>query len=99
MRVHNRIVEAELRDELLKMHNFEKLNDEKITPYFLSLAKHPHHAESLCDITSDNGTIFENRVDRGNYIKNHFADTYKRLLDTVTDQSISNFLGDTADAR
>ncbi len=94
----NRIVEAELRDKLLKMHNFEKLNDVKITPYFLSLAKRPHHAESLCDITRDDGTIFENRVDRGNYIKNHFASTYKRLPDTVTDQSINEFLGDSADA-
>ncbi len=28
------------------------------------------------------------------YIREYFADTYRKLPDTVTDQSISNFLGD-----
>jgi exonuclease III len=39
----NRIVEGDAREEILKMKNFEHLNNEKITPYFLSLAKKPQH--------------------------------------------------------
>jgi hypothetical protein len=91
------IIEGELRDELMKMHKFEKLNDEKITPYFLSLAKRPHHAESLCDITNNDGTMFESIKTRSNYIKTHFADTYKRLPDQIHEQSINDFLGRTAE--
>jgi hypothetical protein len=33
------IVESELREEVSLIRNFEKLNDEKITPYFMALAK------------------------------------------------------------
>ncbi len=32
----------------------------------------------------------------GEYIKNYFADTYKRVQCDVNDQSINTFLGDTA---
>jgi hypothetical protein len=35
----NKIVDDAMREEILKMRNFEQLNSEKITPYFLSLAK------------------------------------------------------------
>jgi hypothetical protein len=38
-RVLNRVVDDEMREEVLKMRKFEQLNNEKITPYFLSLAK------------------------------------------------------------
>jgi hypothetical protein len=37
----DRIIELELREEVVKMKKFERLNNEKITPYFLSLAKQP----------------------------------------------------------
>jgi hypothetical protein len=39
----NNIVELDLREEILKMKHFESLNNEKITPYFLSLAKRPQN--------------------------------------------------------
>ncbi len=35
----NKIMDDAMREEILKMRNFEQLNSEKITPYFLSLAK------------------------------------------------------------
>ncbi len=92
----NRVVEDEMREEILKMRDFEKLNDEKITPYFLSLAKRPQNPEILCDITRDDGAKFSNKHERDNFIKDYFANTYRKLPDTVTDQSISNFLGDVA---
>jgi hypothetical protein len=83
-----------MREEVLKMQDFEKLNNEKITPCFLSLAKRPHNPESLCDVNRDDGTQFESKHDRDLYIRKYFAGTYRKLPDTVTDQSISNFLGD-----
>ncbi len=89
----NRLVESDAREEILKMKNFEHLNNEKITPYFLSLAKKPFHSENLNEIVRDDGTPFDNTRERDQYIKNYYANTYKRVPDTVTDQSISEFLG------
>jgi hypothetical protein len=92
----NRVAEDEMREEVLKMNDFDKLNNEKITPYFLSLAKRPHNPESLCDVNKDDGSQFESKQERDLFIRDYFASTYKKLPDTVTDQSITNFLGDVA---
>jgi hypothetical protein len=78
------------------MKNFESLNNEKITPYFLSLAKRPKNSDCLSHINNADGTPFENREVRGEYIKNYFAETYKRVPCEANNQSISTFLGDTA---
>ncbi len=78
------------------MRKFEHLNNEKITPYFLLLAKKPSNTEDLSDICNDDGTPFDNAAVKDQYIKNYYAATYKKLPDTVHDQSISNFLGDVA---
>jgi hypothetical protein len=64
--------------------------------YFLSLAKKPKNAESLVDIRKDDGSLFESVSERNNYIRNYYADTYKKLPDTVTARTIDNFLGDVA---
>jgi hypothetical protein len=60
----NRAVEDEAREEILKMLDFEQLNNEKITPYFLSLAKRPHCADNLGDIVKDDGSPFESKHER-----------------------------------
>jgi exonuclease III len=92
----NKVAEDEMREEILKMHDFEQLNNEKITPYFLSLAKRPHYPESLCDVNKDDGSQFESKQERDQFIRDYFANTYKKLPDTVTDQSINKFLGEVA---
>jgi hypothetical protein len=89
----NNIVEQDLRKEILKMKHFESLNNEKITPYFLSLAKRPQNSESLSDINNVDGTPFESHEQRSGFIKNYYADTYKRVACNVYDQSISTFFG------
>ncbi len=92
----NNIVELDLREEILKMKHFESLNNEKITPYFLRLAKRPQNSENLSDINNDDGTPFDSREERSSYIKKFYERIYRRVPDTVTEQSINNFLGDTA---
>jgi hypothetical protein len=42
----NKINDDAMREEISKMRNFEQLNSEKITPYFLSLAKKPKNSEN-----------------------------------------------------
>jgi hypothetical protein len=61
------------------------------------LAKKPQHSETLNDIVRDDGTQFDCNTERDQYIKNYYADVYKRVPDTVTDQSISDFLGNVVD--
>jgi hypothetical protein len=53
----NKIVEDDMREEILKMKNFEH---KKITPYFLSLAKKSHNSENLSDIVRNDGKPFNN---------------------------------------
>ncbi len=96
-----RIVDDEMREEVLRMRMFEQLNNEKITPYFLSLAKKPQQSENLLDVRKDNGEPFDNAVERDSYIKNYFAEIFKKTgtndgepNDRV--QSINHFLGDVA---
>jgi hypothetical protein len=75
----NKVADDEMREEVLRMRNFEQLNNEKITPYFLSLAKKPQHSENLLDVCNANGDPFDNALDRDTYIRNYFADTYKKV--------------------
>ncbi len=92
----NKINDDAMKEEISKMRNFEHLNSEKITPYFLSLAKKPKNSESLVDIRKDDGSLFESVSERNNYIRNYYADTYRKLPDTITVHTIDNFLGDVA---
>jgi hypothetical protein len=92
----NKVVDDEMREEVLRMRNFEHLNNEKITPYFLSLAKKPQNSENLLDVCDVNGEPFENAPARDAYIRNYFADTYKKVPEPENCLTIDQFLGDTS---
>jgi hypothetical protein len=53
------IVEIELKEELALVKNFERLNDERITPYFLQLAKTPVKSDSLDTLCKDDSAPFD----------------------------------------
>ncbi len=75
--------------------NFEKLNDEKITPYFMSLAKQSCTDALLSDIRNDNGIDFIDSNDRENYITEYYRDLYRvRANNNIDNDSILHFLGD-----
>jgi hypothetical protein len=91
------LVDGELREELNQHRNFEKLNDEKITPYFMSLAKQSCADALLSDIRNDNGTDFISSAERENYITNYYRDLYQNKdNENVQNDGIINFLGDVA---
>ncbi len=92
----DRIIELELREEVVKMQKFERLNNEKITPYFLSLAKQPNVTCKLSDITKEDGTPFESCAEQNEYIRGYYADTYKRVENGNNNISIESFLGEVA---
>jgi hypothetical protein len=93
----NNIIELDLREEIVKMKNFERLSNEKITPYFLSLAKRPHNSECLSDLNKDDGSPFDDAKHRSDHIVSHFANAYRKQVRVLPENAITSFLGDTAE--
>ena len=69
----NRQTDLELRAEIENLRNFEYLNDEKITPYFVSLAKSNKATATTDSICDDEGNPFNSAVERNNYVRNFYA--------------------------
>ncbi len=94
-RVLNRQLDLEMRTELENSSNFEYLNDEKITPYFVNLAKCNKATATTDSICNDNGDPFPTSQDRNEYVRNFYADLYK-IPDgqqPAADGCIEDFLG------
>ena len=73
------IIETELRTELNKIKNFERLNNEKITPYFLKIAKSSKQDACLSDIKDNNGQHFGSDEERSKHITSYYEEIYKKL--------------------
>ncbi len=91
------MVDSELREELSLHRNFEKLNNEKITPYFMSLARQSCVDALLSDIRNDNGADFISSNERENFITNYYRELYKNKdNNNIEGDAVTNFLGDVA---
>jgi hypothetical protein len=73
----NRQIDLELRSEIENLNSFEYLNDEKITPYFVSLAKNNKAAATTDAICDDNGIPFNSSAERNSFVRNFYANLYK----------------------
>jgi hypothetical protein len=94
----NDIIESELRDELLCYSKFERLNNEKITPYFLKLAQVDTNQHGLDKICDDSGAIFPSANERESYIADFYEQLYKKPIGPERDgQCITEFLSDILD--
>jgi Reverse transcriptase (RNA-dependent DNA polymerase) len=87
--------EQEIRSRLQSSNLYEHLNDEKMTPHFLKLAKVCKRESSLDEIKRDDGTDFANNMDRREYILNFYRNLYNNNddPDTGMNHDIENFLG------
>ena len=97
-------MESELHSEILKLKNFERLNNEKITPDFLKIARSTRSDDSLDNLCNDNDQIFGNEEERSEYITEYYENIYKKPVDNIAivdpvlrQEEIRNFLGETAD--
>ncbi len=89
------IIDLELKDELALVKNFERLNDEKITPYFLQLAKKPDSGESLNNLKDENNLYFESDKLREEHIISFYRDLYKSPVQAQTNNTaLESFLED-----
>ncbi len=76
-RTLNRQLDIEMRAEIENLSSFEYLNDEKITPYFVSLAKCNTATATTDSICDAHGTPFQSSKLRNEYVRNFYADLYK----------------------
>jgi hypothetical protein len=88
------IIEHDLCEELKQNKKFENMNNEKITPYFMALAKLPDTEAVLTDIQQENGTDFMTKKDRDDYIVDYYRQVYNNNDKTDSaNTSIDSFLG------
>ena len=84
-----------MKEELEQMENFDRLNEEKITPHFLNMAKKSTEAENLDCIRDDNRHNFDTSAARAKYITSFFQDLYKKPANdkNISEDDIASFLG------
>jgi hypothetical protein len=65
-----------MRSEIENLNCYEYLNDEKITTYFISLAKSNKATASTDNICDNEGNPFRTVSDRNNYVRDFYAKLY-----------------------
>jgi exonuclease III len=75
--------------------NFATLNGERITPFFLKMARGSLSSSSMTEICDYDGNIFENSKVQKTFIREHFANSYKKPENEPENMAecIANFLG------
>jgi hypothetical protein len=73
----DKIVDNKLRKQLEATSNFEILQNEKITPFFLNLAKGTKAEASLSDLLDDDGNPFRSDAELKEYIRNFYQKIYR----------------------
>jgi hypothetical protein len=91
----NKSLDQELRHELEKLSGFEAVNSEKITPYFLGLAKNSKSEAKMEDIRRPDGTPFTNNDEMKSFVREYYLNLYKKdeLEPLDFTNCIENFLG------
>ena len=90
----NRILEAELEDKVKNYIKSDAINDEKMSPRFLSMAKEFTN-DSLTVICNDNEIEFNSERERGEYIRQFYARLYELPPDKPANLAgcVAEFLG------
>ncbi len=91
----NKLVDSELRHELGKYSGFEVLNSEKLTLYFLSLAKASQVEAKMEDIRNVNGERFDSPSDSKTFIREFYSNIYRKDPEEPEnlDGCVERFLG------
>jgi len=70
------IYDIEICAELEKNSNFCNLNSERITTFFLKMARGSMQEKSINEIRDNNGRAFGSETEQRNFIFNHFANSF-----------------------
>jgi hypothetical protein len=90
------IIDNNLRNRLEATSNFEILQNERITPFFLNLAKGNKAEASLSDLLDDDGNPFRSDAELKAHIRNFYQKIYKKPESDnhIRDDCIRTFLGE-----
>jgi hypothetical protein len=72
------IIDNQLRNRLEATKNFEILQNEKITPFFLNLAKGNKAEASLTDLLDNDGNAFRTDNDLKEHVRQFYQNIYKK---------------------
>jgi exonuclease III len=72
----NSISNSEILNKIEGCRDFNIINGEKITPFFLSLATSNKAEAVMSSIKNDDGTDFPNSQEMKNYVRNYYAKLY-----------------------
>jgi hypothetical protein len=95
-RLLSNLVETDLKRDLENYRKFETLNDEKITPYFMSLVKNSSRGESPTLIKNENGLDFNSLEELSSHVEDYYKGIYRKdpnAVETNSVTQIENFLG------
>jgi hypothetical protein len=70
--------EIKINSVLERNKNFDTIHGELVTPFFLKMAKGFQHESSMRDICDSNGNHFPTLKEQKDYIRNHFANSFKK---------------------
>jgi len=89
------MIDQKLRHELEKNPNFELLNNERITPYFIQLSKGSKSEAKMSDITMNDGTPFLTPASQKQFITEFYANIYRKPVNEPQNITgcIEEFLG------
>jgi exonuclease III len=92
----NKILHSELICELEKYQLFEQVNSEKISPFYLKLAKSGKPSKKLSDLKKNDGCNFENEGELKKFVFDYYAGLYKKNENNanIYNGCIRDFLGE-----
>jgi exonuclease III len=85
--------EIKIRDKLLHSNIYDVINNEKMTPQFLKLAKIGTNAGSLSELKDDTGTAFNSEAEARSYVITEYEKIYGAAGPEISVEDIHNFLG------
>jgi hypothetical protein len=88
--------EIKINSILERNKNFDTIHGERVTPFFLKMAKGFQHESSMRDICDSNGVQFASLKEQKADIRNHFANSFKKPQDEPENLQgcIERFLGE-----
>ena len=89
----NQILESDLIAQLKQYDIFDILNQEKITPNFVKLAKLGQIEANLEDICKNDGTPFQTEQECNEHILNYYSNLNKKQTTPIDTPTIAEFLG------
>ncbi len=88
------LIDSELKENIAAKKVLERINNEKVTPYFLKIVNSCKDDTTMHEIKKEDGSVFESDSAREEFITSYYANVYQKdtNLRAVDANTIPNFL-------